>query len=105
MVIGACKLHSLWTSCVSNSLVYEAFARCNNSALVPQPSQSKRNLFLIAATHSIGNDIHLVAGSKEIDSSLCDANMALDAYDDGGNRSICTQGVECFLNFWDAAIY
>jgi len=70
---------------------------------VPQPGQSNRYLFLVAAAHCIGNDIHLVSGSEAVNGSLCDADVALDADDDGGDGSICTERVKGLLDFWSAA--
>jgi hypothetical protein len=66
---------------------------------VPQPCQRDRHLLLIATAHSIGDDINLVLGSKEVDGSLCDANVALDANEDARERAAGIQIVEGFFDF------
>jgi hypothetical protein len=66
---------------------------------MPQPCQRDRHLLLVATAHSIGDDIHLVLGSKEVDGSLCDANVALDADEDAREWAAGIQVVEGFLDF------
>lgn len=95
--------HLLWCSCISNSFVNEALARCDYGALVPQPGQCNWDLLFVAAAHAIGDDIDLVPSSKKIDCGLCDTNMAFNADDDGGDGSIRAERIESFLNVWCTA--
>lgn len=54
------EVYSLWSSCISNSLVYKALTCCHNRAFVSEPGQRDRNLLFITAAHTIGNNIDLV---------------------------------------------
>lgn len=69
---------------------------------MPEPGQGNWHLFLVAAAHCISNDINFVPSSEEVNGSLCDADVALDANDDGGNGPICTEWGESLLDFWSA---
>jgi hypothetical protein len=51
---------------------------------VSQPRQGNRHLLPVATAHSICDDIYLVTRAEEINGGLCDADVALDAYDDAG---------------------
>lgn len=51
---------------------------------MPQPRQRNRHFFLVAAAHSIGDNVDLVAGAKQVESCLGNTNVALNTDDDTG---------------------
>jgi hypothetical protein len=93
------KLDVLWRPCILHAFIQEALACCHYRPLMPQPCQCNGHLLLIAAAHSIGDDIDLVLGPQEVDGRLCNANVALDANEDARERAVGLEVVEGFLDF------
>lgn len=67
---------------------------------MPQPSQCNWHFLLVTAAYAISDDIDLVASSKKVDRGLRDANVTLDADDDGGDWPVCAERIEGFLDVW-----
>jgi hypothetical protein len=88
----------LGCSRISHAFIQETFARCHHCTFIPQPRQRDGHLLLVAAAYSVGNHIDSVSGSDEVDSGLCDADMALNAHKDAREWAGGFQGVESFLH-------
>ena len=70
----------------------------------PACTHRKRNGHLgsVAAAHAVGYDVHVVAGVEQVDGGLRDADVALDANEDAGERARGAACVECLLDLGGA---
>lgn len=69
----------LGSSCIADEFVDEALAGGDNGARMPQPCQGDGYFFLVAATHSICEDVDFVASIEQINGRLCYADVAFNA--------------------------
>jgi hypothetical protein len=84
-------LHLLRYTRIPNVFIHEALARSDHGTFVSQPRQSDWHLFLITRAYAISDDIDFVSGPEEVECGLSDADVALDADNNAGER---TGGVE-----------
>jgi hypothetical protein len=93
------RLYLLRGARISHAFVDEAFARGDYRSFVPQSCQRNGDFLLVAAAHSVCDNVDLVSGLEEIDGGLCDADVAFDANDDARERAGDFEAVESGLDF------